>query len=321
MYRIFLFALGLSLIIAPNVAAADGPIRPNLRSQIVADGDTLRLGDFFEPAGDYGTTVVAYAPEPGRRAVFDANWLARVAQRYGLDWRPTSRRDQTVVERLSTVITASNIVAALQNELQAKGFGDDFEIAMANPQLQIHIPVDQPPTVAVVELTTDASGERMTAVVAAPAGDPTAKHFRVRGRLHAIVEMPVPARPIRPGQEIEMDDLTWVRYRRALLRNNMLSDPADLIGQTARIPLRAGHPVRSAEVHKPALIEKGDNVSMVFRRSNMFLSASGIALEAGLRDEVIAVRNNQSGQVIEATIIGPDQVEAQTNSHHVARER
>ena len=60
----------------------------------------------------------------------------------------------------------------------------------------------------------------------------------------------------------------------------------------------------------PAMVKKGTNVSMIFQTDTMFLSANGVALESGARDEVIAVRNNQSGTVIEAAIIGPGRVEA-----------
>ncbi len=306
-----------ALIFAPAQAAAQDQIRPTLRSEIIAETETLRLTDFFEPAGDFGDTVVAYAPQPGRRAVFDANWLARLAQRFRLDWRPSSRKDQTVVERLSTVITASEIIDALQDELAAHGFDEHHDISITNPQMQIHIPADQPATVSIVELVTDARANRLTAIVAAPAGDPHAKRFKIRGQLHPVVEIPVPAHPLRPGHVIQAEDITWVQMRRAQLRNNMLSDPDGLIGKTARVPLRAGHAVRTTEVHTPALVKKGNNVSMIFRTDVMFLSAAGIALESGSRDDVIAVRNNQSGTVIEATVIGPDRVEAHLAGVHV----
>lgn len=300
----------IGFVLFPAEAPAELPVRPTLRSEIIAENGTLRLNDFFEPAGEYGDTVVAYAPQPGRRAIFDANWLARLARRHGLDWQPTSRRDQAVAERLSTLITASDIVAALQAELTTLGFGKEYELSLTNPQLQIHIAADKPATISVLDISTGARGERVMAVISAPAGDPTAKRFKIQGRLNAMVEIPVPTRPLRPGHIIDENDITWARVRRAQLRNSILSDPSSLIGKTARIPLRAGQPVRSTEVYTPALVKKGDNVSMIFRTDTMLLAANGIALESGVRHDIIAVRNNQSGTVVEAAIIGPDQVEA-----------
>ena len=289
---------------------AHAQLQSTLRTEIVTESDSLQLRDFFEPAGEYASSVVAYAPQPGRRAVFDANWLARLAQRYGIDWRPSSRQDRTVVERLSTVITASDIVAALEQELGSHGYGDEYDLSISNPQMQIHIQADLPATVSVIDLVVTSANDRVTAVVAAPAGDPHAKRYKVHGRIHAVVEVPVPAYAIRPGDIVRERDITWTKVRRAQLRENFLSNPADLIGQTARIPLRAGQPVRKTEVHMPAMVKKGTNVSMIFQTDTMFLSANGVALESGARDEVIAVRNNQSGTVIEAAIIGPGRVEA-----------
>ncbi len=295
-------------IVLPN--GAEAQLQPTLRTEIITEADNLRLGDFFEPAGEHATSVVAYAPQPGRRAVFDANWLARVAHRYGVEWRPSSRQDRTVVERLSTVVTSSDIANALQDELASHGYGEEYDLSLSNPQMQIHISPDLPATVYVIDLVVSPANDRVTAVVAAPAGDPHAKRYKVHGRIHAVVDVPVPGRAVRPGEVIREADLTWTKVRRNQLRDNFLSNPADLIGQTARIPLRAGQPVRKTEVHQPAMVKKGTNVSMIFQTASMVLSANGVAMASGVRDEVIPVRNNQSGLIVEAAIVGPGRVEA-----------
>ena len=86
-----------------NANARDSIVHPraelSLRRQIVIDQDTIRLGDLFDGqisavAGVTADTVVAYAPEPGRRAIFDAEWLSRLAQRLRLNWRPATRLDR-----------------------------------------------------------------------------------------------------------------------------------------------------------------------------------------------------------------------------------
>ena len=68
-----------------------GPIV--LQSQVMVEDRVVVLRDLFTnlPA-EKAEIPVAYAPDPGRRAVFDARWLYRVARAHGVSWRPMIRK-------------------------------------------------------------------------------------------------------------------------------------------------------------------------------------------------------------------------------------
>ena len=307
----FLALLVLGGIATSAHANATGGAELALRRQIAVEGTTIRLADLFDgiAAGETAETVVAYAPQPGRRAVFDAEWLGRLAYRLRLNWRPTSRLDRTIVQRISTVVSGEHIALALVDELKRRGMQGDVDLELSNRNLMLHIDSRLPATVEIASLATDARTERFTAVVAVPAGDPQAQRFQVTGQIFATVEVPVPTRALRPGDPIAERDIEWRRVRAAEVRTNMVTDTALIIGQEARRPLRAGTPIRVSDLREPITVAKGSTVTMIYRTATILLTATGRAKQSGSAGDVIRVVNTQTDKSIDARILGPDRVE------------
>ena len=80
-----------------------------LKESVRVESDVVHIGDLFLHTGKKGTIAVAYAPSPGKKATFDANWLYRIAKAYQLDWRPMNRHHRVIVERTSTIISQKQI--------------------------------------------------------------------------------------------------------------------------------------------------------------------------------------------------------------------
>ena len=78
---------------------------------------------------------------------------------------------------------------------------------------------------------------------------------------------------------------------------------------------RAGRPIRTRDLQDPVLVPKRSLVTILFKRPKMTLSAKGRALDDGSDGEVIRITNTQSNTVIEAVVIGPHLVSAQSNDH------
>lgn len=312
--------LGLAALIAAIVGissvSADATITTplTLRTHVTISGGSVHLGDIFDGfevprAGISGETIVAYAPQPGRRAVFDANWLSRVAQRYRLDWRPTTRLDRVVVERASTVINAEDIVAALRAEVTSRGNADDIELELSNRNLLVHIDSDLPATLEVINIATEPRRGRFSAIISVPAGDPNARRITVAGQMYSVVEVPVPTRALRPGSRIRSSDIVWKRVRASQVQNNVVTDPNEFLSLEPKRPLSAGRMVQRSDLRAPVTVSKGMLVTMVFRSATMVLTASGRALEAGSTGDFITVRNTQTNATVDAKILGPNRVE------------
>lgn len=301
----------------PDAATTAMPMANlTLRRDVTIDANTVALGDLFDGpiSGVHGvdeTTVVAYAPQPGRRAVFDADWLTRTAMHYRLNWRPATRLDRVIVERASTVIGAETIADALNAEMANRGYDKDYEIELSNRNLVVHVDSKAAASVEIVNLSVDEASERFTAIVAMPAGDPRAVRTSIAGRIFAMIEVPMPVRTLRPGEAIRERDLAWQPVRAREVRGNMLTDMADLIGQEPVRALRDGAPVRRSDVRVPVTVAKGGTVTMFYETPLMQLTAMGRAEQNGTTGEIISVRNIQTRLVVEARVIGPSRVAVQ----------
>ena len=302
----------------PGAAQAKKPIgnalqveelKPALRTGVKVTGRYVTLGDMFENIDEkLAETQVAYAPEPGKKAIFDAKWLFRVSKAYKLGWLPLSRLDRSVVERDSIVIGREEIETAVLNALVDDGADPESLVDFSNRSLRIWVAAEADAAVEVVDVNYNQRTRRFTAIVAAPAGDPEARRHRLTGRVHKMAEVPVLARAIIPGEVIRKNDIQWIQARADRLQRDTLTDPRDLIGKTPRRGLRSGSPVRSSEVRRPVLASKGSLVTMVFRADQMTLTTRGRALEDGSEGDAIRISNSKSSAVVEGVVTGSNLV-------------
>ena len=309
--KILLILLVLALSVpAPPVAAAPAaeaaPV--TLRQSVTVSGKLVRLGDLFVPAGDKAEAAVAYAPAPGKRAIFDARWLYRVARAYGLNWRPLSIHEKAVVARESIVIGRREIADRILAALVDKGVDADMQVELSNRMLRIHVPGDSTATVAVEDVAYDPRTRRFIAIVAAPADDPAARRIRVTGRVHRVIDVPVLTRRVLAGEVIRERDVKRISMRSDRLHRDTIQDPGALIGKSPRRGLRAGVPVRVSDVRLPVLVPRRSLVTITYRVRSMTLTAQGRALEDGGAGDTVRVANTQSNTVVQAVVTGTNRV-------------
>ena len=200
-----------------------------LRDSVRIDGKIIYLGDLFSNTGDKANIALAHSPAPGKRAIFVARWLYRVAKAYKLKWRPLSKLDQIIVQRTSSIITQEEIAEQLQEILRDQGADPEMEIHFSNRLLRIHVAGEGINEIGFENVNFDPRTNRFSAIIHAPAGDLAALRTRLTGRLYATTEIPVAARRILKGELISKSDLRWKRIRTSRLQNDAVSSLEDLI--------------------------------------------------------------------------------------------
>ncbi len=295
----------LTLGLATQAMAGPAPV---LRKDIIVEGEVIRLGDIFEGSGDAAETVVAYTPQPGRRAVFDANWLNRLAKTHDLAWRAQSRLDRVTVERATTIIAYAEIEDALRAELSQRGYGPEYELSLNNAALSIYVPAEQAATIGIESLSVQERSERLTAVLRIPADDPSAPRINISGRLFAVLDIPVLARPLQGGSQIGTGDIVLKQFRASAIRGDIVTDSASMIGLAPRRTLSAGRPIAIADLGQPLLVRRGRPVTMIFQKDNMTLTATGRALDDGSRGDLVRIQNTKTLRTIDAVVTGSDRV-------------
>jgi len=308
--------LGL-LLLAPGAFANSedlstgdtaGPV--TLRENIVVSGNYIRLADFFTnvPA-DKAETAVAYAPKPGRRSSFDARWLFRVAQGYGLQWRPLSAELRATVMRDSITIEKDEIKDAVTAALSTYDLPSNPEVELSNKRLRVHVPAEIMAEVKVEDINYNNRSNRFAAIVAIGEKDMNAsQRIRVTGQVYSMIEVPTLSRRLSKGDVIKEHDIAWVKLRADRTQRDILTDAQDLIGKTPKRLLRAEHPIRSRDIQRPVLIPKGDIVTIVLKKPGMTLTAKGKAMENGSDGETIRVVNTKTNRTIDAIVISSSTV-------------
>ncbi|MCF3095903.1 flagellar basal body P-ring formation protein FlgA [Aeromonas australiensis] len=135
--------------------------------------------------------------------------------------------------------------------------------------------------------------------------------WQLQGRVVVKVSMPVwvTAQDIQRDAPLTATDLLVQELDVSRLQRGFIPANQSLVGYKSSRHLRAGHLLGELDLQKPMAIEQGQGV--LIRASDGAFSATtrGEALEGGAIGDPIKVRNNASGKVIQAWIIGRGEVE------------
>jgi flagella basal body P-ring formation protein FlgA len=298
-------AIEFGALATGGAVAAAATLRPN----VVVHGDTVRLRDIFDGAGEHADAVLFRAPAPGQSIVLPTRWLHQVARTYKLDWRPAPGLDEGRLARSSNRVGPEIIVAALTRALAARtGPSQRFDLSLDNPTLEIHLPIEQPANVVVKNLHFDARSKRFAAIIKAPDDRSDAVAMQVAGRVHALTPVPVLINQRRNGDTIRDRDVE-LQYRRIDgLDRDAVTSLDDIVGKSARHTLPPGRTVGTRDIREPQLVRRGRMVVMKYETSNMSITAHGTARENGTKGDSVRIRNSNSGKIVEAVVTGPDSV-------------
>ncbi|HEX9702544.1 MAG TPA: flagellar basal body P-ring formation chaperone FlgA [Rhodospirillales bacterium] len=279
-----------------------------IREAVSVNSRLVRLGDIFTGVGDKADITVAYAPEPGKRAIFDARWLYRAARAYGLEWRPLSLQDQVVVERESLTVSRDEIEDTIRAALIERGVDPTTQVELSNRMMRIYIPGNATATIGVEDVAWEPRTGRFNAVLAAPAGDPAATRVRVTGTMHRMIEVPVLVKRAAAKDVFTERDVRMIKVRQDRLPKDVIVDASELIGKAAKRGLRADTPIMYTAVQQPVLVPKGSIVTILLHMPKMTLTTQGKALDDGTEGDVIRISNTRSHKIIEGEVTGAGRV-------------
>jgi flagella basal body P-ring formation protein FlgA len=140
------------------------------------------------------------------------------------------------------------------------------------------------------------------------AGGTAPQRITVAGHATLMVDMPVLVRRVNPGELITHADIGWVEIAANQLVGNIAASESDLINRTPRRSLQVNAPIFLYDVVPLRLVTKGEMVTMILKTSTMYLSTQGKAVQDGAKGEVIRVQNLESNRIVDATVVGSNQV-------------
>lgn len=119
------------------------------------------------------------------------------------------------------------------------------------------------------------------------------------------VEVLTYARSLSTGEIVQPEDLIWAKA--AMTPSDAPHDADQIVGLSARRPLRAGSAVSGRDVSAPQVISAGDIITLTYEADGMVLSAKAKAMGRATIGEGFAAQNLSSKRTIQAVATGPGQ--------------
>ncbi len=308
--RLFISLATVFVLVTGSVTAAP---RAYLRSNVLVDGDTVKLGDVFDGAGELSERVIANAPRPGQMLVLEADWLYRVARAYRVSWRPSSRLDRATVERRSQIIEPDQIHKAVTDALRQKHTDlGEIEIEMDNRTMRLFLPFNMPARIEAQSISYDSLNKRFSARVVAPDDRPGAVRTTITGYAYPVIDIPTLSRRMNRDEIIHDRDIEWKTVRAVSVDTQTITDIESLVGLSPRRPITPDRAVKENEVQAPILVTRGKPVTIALTTPTMQLTAMGKALQNGASGDVVRVQNVNSGKIISAVVVGDKRVAVAT---------
>lgn len=121
----------------------------------------------------------------------------------------------------------------------------------------------------------------------------------------ASADVLIPLRTIRAQEVVTASDF---RVERIDVPGAFpVSEPVD--GLEARVALYAGRPVRIKDLGPPALVQRNDIVTLIYRRDGLQISAEGRALSRGGVGDTVRVMNLSSRTTISGWVTESGRIE------------
>jgi flagella basal body P-ring formation protein FlgA len=320
MIRTLAFAL-VTLTALGNAAAATDQLRPKLRSEATVTSDIVRVGDLVENAGIIAKVPIFRAPDLGSTGTVSAEAVIEAVREHALVGLDAGGITEVTVTRASRAISSAAIESVIARALSAQyALGAPKDVAVTFDRglqtIQVEPDAKGEPRVSHVSFAPDDG--RFDATVSIPTGAGARGNLRLTGHAVVTAEVLIVARPVERGEILKDADIVAERRPRADLGRDFVSGRVHAIGFAARGALLSGSVLRAAELMKPALVQRGESVTLVYRVPGITLTVRGKASEAGAEGDVISVLNEQTKRSVQGVVTGPGRVLISNQSPRLA---
>jgi flagella basal body P-ring formation protein FlgA len=306
MIRKFAFAIaGIAL----SVVAAAASENPTLRSDVVVNDSVVRIGDLIDNAGIVANVPVFRAPALGQTGTVPAAQVLDAVRAHALVGIDPGSVSEVTVTRASRAVTTGEIETLFTSALAksyALGTAADISLSFTRSPRTLQLDPAQTGALAVDQLRFDSASGRFDGFLTV-AGAPGIQ-VRLSGIATVTTETVELLRPLARGDIIKLSDVALRRVPRTQVTPETITHPDQAIGMAARSAVKAGRPVRLAELMKPELVERGEAVTILYQSPGLMLAVRGKATDGGAEGDMIDVVNLQSKRVVRATIVGRGQV-------------
>jgi flagellar basal body P-ring formation protein FlgA len=311
--RILLTAALLAATTASAFAQASGDTiaSPVLRADVTVTGEVVRIGDVIDNAGTAAEIPIYRAPDLGTTGSLPTAQVIATLQAHQVIGVDTKDIKAVSVTRLSRAIDAKEIQSQIAHAIEHRGgLGDAASLSLSFDRDLQDIQLASCYTGSIQPVAVQFSPRNgrfdVTFEIGSDNNSPTVK-LRFTGVVIETVEAAVLTRNVEHGEVLKASDVIVER----LPKGQIGGDPAPrnaAVGMQMRRPLRAGQPLRVADLVKPDLVQRDSNVTLIYQTDGIYLTIRGKSIDSGAEGDTVNVLNLQSNRTIAGVVIGRDQV-------------
>ncbi|TQF34355.1 flagellar basal body P-ring formation chaperone FlgA [Bradyrhizobium sp. UNPA324] len=315
MIRTALATISALLALASPAAAADDFIAsPTLRASVTVTSDVVRVGDLIDNAGSAALVPVYRSPDLGTTGALPVAQVLSVLRAKQVIGVMTGDIKEVQVTRLARTLASKDLENAVASALERRfGLGDAANIAVTFDRGVTEMRLDASNSGAMQPVATryDArSGRFDLAFEIANDNNPTPTKLRFSGTAIEMVEVAVLTRDIDRADTLKSSDVALERRPKAEVTGEPASRERS-VGMQLRRAMRAGTPLRAADIVKPDFVVRDQAVTVIFQAPGLYLTTRGKAIESGAEGDTVSVLNLQSKRTLTGVVTGRGQVTIQ----------
>ncbi|MGX1165231.1 flagella basal body P-ring formation protein FlgA [Bradyrhizobium sp. USDA 372] len=298
----------------PAAAADDFIAAPTLRASVTVTSDVVRVGDLIDNAGSAALIPVYRSPDLGTTGTLTVGQVLSVLRAKQVIGVMTGDIKEVQVTRLARTLASKDIENAVAAALERRfGLGDAANLTITFDRSVAEMRLDASNSGALQPVATryDArSGRFDIAFEIANDGNAAPTKLRFTGIAIETVEVAVLTRDIDRAELLKSSDLSLERRPKAEVAGEPASRDRS-IGMQLRRGMRAGTPIRAADLVRPDFVVRDQAVTIIYQVPGLYLTTRGKAIESGAEGDTVSVLNLQSKRTLTGVVTGRGQVTVQ----------
>jgi flagellar basal body P-ring formation protein FlgA len=312
--RSVLFAAALLVATAATAFAQssdDVIASPVLRASVTVADDVVRIGDLIDNAGTAAQIAVYRAPDLGTTGSLPTTQLLTALQAHQVIGVDTKDIKAVSVTRLSRAIEVKDIQSQVAHALEHRGgLGDAANLSLTFDRELQDVQLEASYSGAIQPVATryePRSGRFDVSFEVGSENNAKPTKLRFTGTAIETVDAAVLTRDVQHGDILKSSDVMIERRAKAEVGNDAAARNL-AVGMQIRRAARSGQALRVADLAKPDLVQRDDNVTLIYESSGLYLTIRGKAMENGTEGDAINVTNLQSKRIVSGVVIGRGQV-------------
>ena len=299
--------------LSPTILALteDAISAPVLRATVTVASDVVRIGDVIDNAGVASQIAIYRAPDLGTTGTLPTSAVLNALRAHQVIGVNTKDIRQISVTRLARTLGSDDIELQVAVALEHRnGLGDATNLSLTfdTDVRTIQLDASNNGNITPASARFDSRSGRfdVTLEIANDKGDAPAR-LRFTGTAVETVEAAVLARDVDRNNVLRSSDVIVERRPKTEVGN----DPASrdrAVGMQTRRQLRAGQALRSSDLAKPDLVQRDQNVTLIYESTGLYLTVRGKAIDGGTEGDVVSVLNLQSKRTVSGVVVGRGQV-------------